>query len=645
MVSLAGLAGSASTVNIVINGVDNFSSTFSKAGSMLGNIGKIAGTAVVGSVALAGTALAGLGITSVNTAREFETAFIGVRKTTDLTGQQFADLRDRFKDLSEEIPITFKELSSIGEIAGQLGVEGVDNIEKFSRTIADISNTTVLTAESAATDFARIANIMEEPIENVDRMGASIVDLGNNFAANEAEISNFAQRIAGAGKIAGLTTADIFAIGTAFSAVGVQAEMGGTSVQKVLNAMTQSVATGDEKLEVFANTAGMTVQEFSEMFKEDASQAFASFVTGLGTQGDDAFKTLEDLSLQNERVIRSFLSLAESGDLINQTFSTAGTAFEQNSALSEEAAKRYESFDSQVQILKNTFENLIEPLGAQLLPILLDVANIFSEKVFPAIEPLIPIIGDAFVNAIKNFTPLIEPLTEIFTRFTKILVEDLFPAISPLIEVFTNFGLNLASVAVSVLQQLLPAFNQLIPVVVNVLEIMGEALLNAIMELTPALVELVPQIADLLVALTPLLPPLTELLILVLRFAVITVNNMIPAIAGFIDGLTNIVGPIKTAIKFVSDLVSWFTKLWDSFTQLAGGGLGDLLSKVGAGLGSVFELGISTPLNAFDEGVAELNNGTGFGGERKQVFQTVNYFNERTDETADDIQQNLKRVE
>jgi hypothetical protein len=37
---------------------------------------------------------------------------------------------------------------------------------------------------------------------NIDRLGATIVDLGNNFATTEADIVNFASRIAGAGNIA-----------------------------------------------------------------------------------------------------------------------------------------------------------------------------------------------------------------------------------------------------------------------------------------------------------------------------------------------------------------------------------------------------------------------------------------------------------
>ena len=198
---------------------------------------------------------------------DFESAFAGVRKTVDATEEEFQRLEDNFRGLSTEIPITATELARIGEKASQLGIRGVENLTKFTETIALIGVTTDLTTEDAAISFARIANVMKEPIKNIDRMGASVVALGNNFAANEVEITTFATRVAGAGQLMKMTTADVFGIGTAFTAVGVKAEMGGTAVQKVILKMIAAVASGNKDLEVFAEVAGMTVDEFVAMKK------------------------------------------------------------------------------------------------------------------------------------------------------------------------------------------------------------------------------------------------------------------------------------------------------------------------------------------------------------------------------------------
>ena len=378
-------------ISIVIRAVDRFSGPMRKINTQIiankrlfqKNFGEVAKIAQTTGIALTAMGVVGaLAIKSfVSEAISFESAFIGVRKTVELTEAEFKQLEDRFKSLSTEIPVTFQELSSIGEIAGQLGVSGVENLEKFTKTIADISATTNLTAEAAATDFARLANVMQEPLENIDRMGSVVVELGNNFATTEGEILSFATRIAGVANIVGLTTADTLALGAAFSAVGVQAEAGGTAVQKILLKMNESVVAGGSKLRAFADTAGVTTEEFARLFREDASRAFELFTLGLGKQGDNAIRTLDTLELKDVRLTRSLLSLANAGDLITRTFKTSDKEWKKNTALTIEAEKRYESMESQIKILSNKFKILSADLGKELFPILEDIIDVVGTVV------------------------------------------------------------------------------------------------------------------------------------------------------------------------------------------------------------------------------------------------------------------------
>lgn len=304
---------------------------------------------------------------------DFESAFAGIRKTVDASEGEFKQLEKNIRGIAKEAPVSVVELSKIGEMAGQLGVRGVDNLTRFIDTVSKIAVSTNLTSEEAATSFARIANIMQEPIENIDRMASTVVDLGNNFATTESEIVEFANRIAGAGKIAGLTTADIFGIGAAMSSVGVQAEAGGTAVQKVLLDMNSAAIQGGESLEIFAKTSGLTAKEFQTLWGENATEAFVAFVAGLGKEGDNAMQILSDLGLEDQRLIRSFLSLANAGDLVFDTMSTASDAFRENTALVEEANKRYATTESQLKIFRNNLEDIGITLGSVLLPALNDL--------------------------------------------------------------------------------------------------------------------------------------------------------------------------------------------------------------------------------------------------------------------------------
>jgi TP901 family phage tail tape measure protein len=365
MVNLTGLEGN--SVVFYITAKDQFTSTISKANAGLNSFKTQAIAAGV-----AGYGLAKAFQNAVDTSISFESAFAGVRKTSDLTEKEFADLENRFKEITKVTPVTFEELSKIGEISGQLGVKGVDNLEKFTKVIADIAVTTNLTSESAATSFARIFNVMQEPLDNVDKMGAAIVDLGNNFATTEAEITVFAERMAGAGKIVGLSTADILGISTALSSVGVEAEAGGTAMQKTFLQIHQSVLTGNKDLAQFAQVAGMSVDDFSYEWKTNAARAFTSFVSGLQQSGDSAIQILDDLGISEVRTTRALLSLANAGDILDSAITTSNKAWNENSALTEEANKRYETTASKIQMLKNDFRLLSEEIGNQLAPILTD---------------------------------------------------------------------------------------------------------------------------------------------------------------------------------------------------------------------------------------------------------------------------------
>ena len=311
--------------------------------------------------------LVGAALAAIKTSIDFESSFTGVRKTVNATEPELQALSDGFRELALEIPANVNELNKIGEAAGQLGIQ-TPNILGFTETMAALGVTTNLSSEAAATSLARLANITGLQQDEFDNLGSAIVGLGNNFATTESEIVDFGLRIAGAGELAGLSEGEILGIGTAMSSIGVQAEAGGTAVQKVLNEINQSVATGDEELQVFAEVAGMTSEQFAAAFRDDAAGAFESFVTGLGTQGDKSFTVMEDLGLESERVIRAFLGLANAGDLLSNAMAEGNKSFEDNVALMIEAEQRYGTTESRLALLWARVRELGITLGDSLIP-------------------------------------------------------------------------------------------------------------------------------------------------------------------------------------------------------------------------------------------------------------------------------------
>ena len=350
----------------------------SKSVKNIGGSVKTLGKVAVGIGAAAAGVLVGVAKIGI----EFESTFAGVRKTVELSEEGFAQLSENIRELGRTTPITTSKLNKIGELAGQLGVEGVDNLTKFIDTIARIAVSSDLTEDAAATSFARIANIMQEPIDNVDRMGASIIDVGNKFATSEPLIVDFAERIAGAGKIAGLTTADLFGISAAFSSVGVQAERGGTAVSKTLFKMTEAVTNGTDELATFADVAGLSMEEFSALFEKDAVGAFDAFILGLGEVGIEGVALLDELGLGDQRLLQSFISVAGAGGLMTDAIDTANVAWGENTALIEESNKRYETTESRLKIVLGNIKDVGVELWDAMKPALVAVL----EAILPLIE-------------------------------------------------------------------------------------------------------------------------------------------------------------------------------------------------------------------------------------------------------------------
>lgn len=357
--------------------------------------------------------LIGLGAAALKSGADIEEAFIGVQKTVDATEEEFAKLRSGFDDMAKSTPIAITQLLKLGEVAGQLGIE-TENILGFSETMAQLGVTTDMSAEQAASSLARLANITQLPQENFDRLGATIVELGNNLATTESEIVDMGLRLAGAGETIGLTEAQILSFAAAMTSLGIRAESGGSAFSRVMLEMNTAVLSGKKELLLFARVAGKTTSDFARLFREDASEALALFVEGLAKirqEGGDVTETLEDLGLQNIRITDVFNRLSGSGGLLRQSLRLGGDAWRKNTALVEEAEKKYDSFKSKLVILKNNIDLAGEAFSVILIPIFeklvdklitlfdwLDKSSDGTKKLILVIGGLAAVVGPALIT-------------------------------------------------------------------------------------------------------------------------------------------------------------------------------------------------------------------------------------------------------
>lgn len=391
------------------------------------------GRALTPVSAAAAGALAG----SAKAAIDFETAMTGVKKTNDelldSNGNiiiSYDDLADSIKKMATETASGKEEIAGVMEAAGQLGV-GTEYLSDFTKTMIMLGDSTNMAADEAASAIAKFANVTGMSLDDTDKFGSVIVELGNNFATTEQDIMNMATRLSGAAHQIGLTESETLGFATALSSVGIEAEMGGSAFSKAMIKMQIATESGYEgfnklqkkmqevgredlanmtfremqvllandseeltgvanlmgmtkkeltsmmnsraDLESFAETASMSAEEFVKAYRDDAPSALQAFISGLGDvegHGETTIQMLQDMGFTEVRLRDTLTRLASSGDLVTRAIDSGNQAWKENTALVEEASKKYATTEARISQTKERLSNLGIDIGERLLPYL-----------------------------------------------------------------------------------------------------------------------------------------------------------------------------------------------------------------------------------------------------------------------------------
>ena len=318
---------------------------------------------------------------ATKTAIEFEDAWTGVTKTVDGTPKQMSKINDGLKNLAQTTSSTYQDIAHYAELAGQMGIP-TDSIVGFTKTITQLGDTTNLVGEEAAQSIAKFSNVMVSQSKKTNtyysRLGSTIVDLGNKFSTTESDIMDMATRLGVAGKMVGFNSNQVLGLSTALSSLGIEAAAGGSSVSKMLKTIDISVSTGNDKLQKFAEVSGMTSEQFQKAWGEDAAGTFLKFVEGIGKSAD-VTKTLDELGIKEVRQAQSMGALAQSSDVLANALNVSKNAWNNNTAMADEAEKRYATLKSQLSQTWEAIKQAGNELGQAFTPTLTDLLKIVKK--------------------------------------------------------------------------------------------------------------------------------------------------------------------------------------------------------------------------------------------------------------------------
>ena len=343
-----------------------------------------------------------LGRYMVQAAEDTDAAYRDMRKTVNGTEEDFQALLDSAIEFSTTHITSAEQMLEIEAIGGQLGVQ-VENLEAFAHTVSNLDIATNMESEDIATDLGKMASVMGLSTDEYDRFGDALVRLGNNMPAMESDIMTVTTRMMGMGEAVGLSADQMLAWSTAATTTGQKPYAAGSSLSRFMKYLNTAVAENGEALEKWSAIAGVSSEEFSKAFREDASSAMYSVVEGLGSiqkSGGDVSGTLIDLGINGVQDTQLLLGLA----------SQMANATEESNILADSLMLANDAFNGDPSVYKGKIEQAGDAMRE---------AEAKSEGFSGAMGKLRNQAKAALIELSEGATPLVEKLSSVFEKLAK----------------------------------------------------------------------------------------------------------------------------------------------------------------------------------------------------------------------------------
>lgn len=449
--ALGGLDSSVSTSEEKLNKFSwsTFLTNAEDAGKKISAIGQKMTLALTAPLVMLGKKL-------YNTATEHETAYVGMTKTVDGTVEQYEHLNAVAKEISETTPMNYVDVMGTMQTGGNLGVQ-IDQMETFARSYAALESATdkKIVGDTGAELVADFLTIMEGGVDKIEPFGSALVHLGNNFNATEDKILSMAKRMAAAANLAGFGTPQVLGMATAFNAVGIEAEAGGSAASKLIKQMqlsaevgakaqeafggeygsavdfqnylstlkkadivaiaeemgttadhVQSMADSWLSLEQFAEVSGKTADQFIKDWGDNPAQGMMDFFFGLNKLDasgvESTLAMLDKMGITEVRQSNLVGAMASKPELFAAALAAAIEAYDENTAMWAEFQKQVDTQAAQNQMLANKMENSMADLGENLVAALQPALDKVNE-LLDAFNNLSEADQDKIINAFMIF--------------------------------------------------------------------------------------------------------------------------------------------------------------------------------------------------------------------------------------------------
>lgn len=444
----------------------SFNSAMGAAENRISGLGTIAKQAAAAAAAALGALKIGEFVKdSIQSAVNFESAMADVAKVVDglrddngnLTDSYYA-MSDSIVQMSKDIPMAAEDLAAITAAAGTAGI-AADELTTFTETAAKMGVAFDTTADQAGDWMAKWRTSFSMGQEEVTALADQINYLSNNSASTASEISTIVTAVGPLGDVAGISAAQIAALGSTMVGVGVQQDVAATGIRKLATTMVAGSSATKAQATVLQQL-GLDATEMAERMQTDAEGAILTFLEAV-SKLPEAEQAAALKNYFGQESVGAIAPLLTNLDVLRERFEMVADAQLYAGSMDAEYAARAATTANNIQLYENRIAALKIQIGDYLLPVVNKVLaaasgglDWISDKIASAEGTVSGFIGTVQSKALAIFTmirPKLESIgakaQEIFTALSGQLTAA-FEAVQPALNWIIDTALPTAISAV-----------------------------------------------------------------------------------------------------------------------------------------------------------------------------------------------------
>lgn len=464
-------------VKIAGSVASSFNSAMGAAENRISGLGQIAKQAAAIASAAWGALKIGEFVTdSVQAAVDFESAMADVAKVVDglrdengnLTDSYYA-MSDSIVQMSKDIPMAAEDLAAITASAGTAGI-AAEELTAFTETAAKMGVAFDTTADQAGDWMAKWRTSFSMGQEEVTALADQINYLSNNSASTASEISTIVTAVGPLGDVAGISAAQIAALGSTMVGVGVQQDVAATGIRKLATTMVAGSSATKAQATVLQQL-GLDATEMAERMQTDAEGAILTFLEAV-SKLPEAEQAAALKNYFGQESVGAIAPLLTNLDVLRERFEMVADAQLYAGSMDAEYAARAATTANNIQLYENRIAALKIQIGDYLLPVVNKVLaaasgglDWISDKIASAEGTVSGFIGTVQSKALAIFTmirPKLESIgakaQEIFTALSGQLTAA-FEAVQPALNWIIDTALP---TAISAVLDLVDAFGSVV---------------------------------------------------------------------------------------------------------------------------------------------------------------------------------------